>query len=91
MRHCSWCGTEFSVERKGERYCSQLCRELSSVESEQRRKKQAKLERRRAAKKRCIQCGAVLSMYGEGDTCATCIDPKSIHSILKQLNKKVKT
>lgn len=91
MRSCAWCGTEFSVDVKGKRYCSELCRELSIQDSEQRRKRQAQLERRRTSGKRCTVCGAVLSMYGEGETCSVCTSPKTLNNALKQLNKMVKS
>jgi len=83
-----WCHDEF-IASKGQMYCSFPCRIAANQEATVIRKEVARRERRKAAAKRCVMCGALLSMYGVGNTCATHSNPNSLSDILKQIRKKV--
>lgn len=87
MKHCVWCDREF-IGAKGQTYCSPSCRIDANIEASNRRREEARRARRRAAEKRCVVCGAQLSMYGYGNTCASHINPKPLSDILKQIRKK---
>jgi hypothetical protein len=52
------------------------------------RREEARRARRKASGRTCIVCGAVLSMYGSGNTCAIHISPKPLSDIMKQIKKR---
>jgi len=88
MKNCVWCNREFSAS-KGQMYCSPECRTNANEEAMVVRKEMARRQRRRAANKSCVVCGATLSMYGVGNTCAMHTNPIFLTDILKQIRKKV--
>jgi hypothetical protein len=88
MKHCARCDKEF-LEAKGQTYCSPACRIAANEEATNRRREEARRARRKAADKRCVVCGAQLSMYGYGNTCAAHINPKPLSDVLKQIRKKI--
>jgi hypothetical protein len=88
MKYCVWCNREF-VASKGQIYCSPECRTFANAEAVVVRKEIARRQRRKAANKCCVVCGATLSMYGTGNTCAMHTNPTFLTDILKQIRKKV--
>jgi hypothetical protein len=87
MKHCVRCDREF-LGAKSQTYCSPSCRMAANEEAAAQRREEARRERRRAADKRCVVCGAKLSMYGHGNTCAAHVPPKPLSDILKQIRRK---
>jgi len=88
MKYCLWCNREF-LPSKGQLYCSLLCRNDANEEAILARREHARRLRRKAAKRKCVVCGTVLSMYGVGNTCSMHTNPNSLSDILKEIRKKV--
>lgn len=86
MRQCSWCGADF-VGGRGQIYCCDEHRLLAIEEAAKNRRENARRQRRKAAGKKCIVCGAVLSMYGDGNTCAAHINTKPMSSVLREIKR----
>ena len=84
MKECAFCGHDF-VATKGQQYCSDDCRIKANKEATERRKEEARRKRRKNADRSCIVCGAKLSMYGHGNTCAAHINPKPMSDIIRQI------
>lgn len=87
MKQCARCDKDF-VGSKSQVYCSDSCRIAAQAEAAARRREDARRARRKAAEKRCVVCGAQLSMYGYGNTCAQHTDPKPLSNIIKQIRKR---
>jgi hypothetical protein len=87
MKTCGRCDREFNGT-KSQLYCSTSCRLAANEEAAARRREDARRLRRKAAEKRCTVCGATLSMYGHGNTCAAHISLKPLSDVLKQIRKK---
>lgn len=87
MKRCVWCDGEFSPVR-GQTYCSAECKSEANVELTRIRQENARRARRKSSEKKCIVCGAQLSMYGHGNTCASHINPNPFKVILKQIKDK---
>lgn len=87
MRRCAWCGSEFEGLSRTQLYCSDDCRAFAKEESTRKRYEQERRERRRKANKCCINCGVKLSMYGDGNVCSRCLNPKVIKTTLNEIRK----
>lgn len=88
MKQCVRCEKSF-VGSKSQVYCSPACRMAANEEAAKKRREEARRERRRVAKKRCIVCGAQLSMYGYGNTCAQHTNPKPLSDTIREIRRKI--
>jgi hypothetical protein len=88
MKRCVRCEKEI-VGSTSRTYCSDSCRIAANAEAAAERREVARRERRRLAARKCVVCGAQLSMYGHGNTCALCINPKPLTTLLKNIKAKI--
>jgi hypothetical protein len=88
MKECLWCYQEFAQTKRGQLYCSSECRVFANEDTALLRKESIRRQRRKASAKKCVVCGAKLSMYGIGNTCSVHINPKLLSATISQIKRK---
>ena len=86
MKICDWCGNDFEPNVSYQIYCSVECRE-NATKAKVSERYQAKRRQKLAGKKRrCGQCGVLLSSYNSDNLCGSCvINKKQVDKALKEL------
>jgi hypothetical protein len=83
MKRCVRCESE--ILGTGKSYCSDYCRIKAGEDAARERRERARRERRKASGKVCVVCGATLSMYGHGSTCAVHVNQNALTQLLRKV------
>lgn len=86
MKHCSWCDNVFETSISYQIYCTPLCREAATKEKIAARYIISRRQKRKGKERKCKNCGALLSIYNDEQTCVEClINPAEVVKALKQI------
>lgn len=86
MKLCSWCDNSFKPSVSYQIYCGVECRDAATKEKIIARYAITRRQKRKNKPRKCVTCGAALSMYNDDTLCDSCIiNKKDVLKILKQM------
>lgn len=86
MKICDWCGNDFEPNVSYQIYCSVECRESATKEKVNEKYQKKKRQKLAGKKRKCTQCGTILSVYNSETLCGACIiNQKQVDKALKEL------
>ena len=87
MKYCLWCDERFQPVNN-QVYCSVECRTQATKHTAIQRRAHKRRTKRMKSKRKCVVCGAHLSMYGQGNTCSNHTSPTAVSSLLKDIRNR---
>lgn len=70
QRVCEWCGETFSATTANQIYCQSICTRKAS--NKKIIDNYHATKNRMSQKRKCTDCGSMLSKYNDEDTCSLC-------------------